>query len=127
MRKESAFIANWGPDVIVDFRPPSDEQLQHRYIKKKIGFNGAETNCGIAPHFRHPTDEQLQHRYIKKKGFNGAENCGIAHISGILLMNSYNADIFFSNYYYLKSVHFESIVVLGRNTNMASSYKCFGK
>ena len=31
-------------------------------------------------------------------GFNGAEtNCGIAHILGILLMNSYNIDIFFSN------------------------------
>ena len=30
-----------------------------------IGFNGAETNCGIqCTHFRHPTDEQLQHRYI---------------------------------------------------------------
>ena len=28
-------------------------------------------------------------------GFNGAEtNCGIAHILGILLMNSYNTDIF---------------------------------
>ena len=37
-------------------------------------------------------------------GFNGAEtNCGIAHILGILLMNSY----IFSNYYYLQSVHFE--------------------
>ena len=33
-------------------------------------------------------------------GFNGAEtNCGIAHILGILLMNSYNTDIFFNNYY----------------------------
>ena len=41
-------------------------------------------------------------------GFNGAEtNCGIAHILGILLMNSYNTDIVFSNYYHLKSVHFE--------------------
>ena len=41
-------------------------------------------------------------------GFNGAEtNCGIAHILGILLMNSYNTDIFFSNYYNLQSVHFE--------------------
>ena len=26
---------------------------------------------------------------------------------GILLMNSYNTDIFFSNYYNLQSVHFE--------------------
>ena len=25
-----------------------------------IGFNGAETNCGIAQSFRHPTDEQLR-------------------------------------------------------------------
>ena len=35
-------------------------------------------------------------------GFNGAEtNCRIAHILGILLMNSCNTDIFFSNYYHL--------------------------
>jgi len=41
-------------------------------------------------------------------GFNGAEtNCRIAHILGILLMNSYNTDIFFSNYYHLQSVRFE--------------------
>ena len=41
-------------------------------------------------------------------GFNGAEtNCGIAHILGILLMNGYNTDIIFSNYYNLQSVHFE--------------------
>ena len=41
-------------------------------------------------------------------GFNGAEtNCGIAHILGILLMNSCNTDIFFSNYYHLQSVRFE--------------------
>ena len=41
-------------------------------------------------------------------GFNGAEtNCGIAHIFGILLMNSYNTETFFSNYYNLQSVHFE--------------------
>ena len=40
--------------------------------------------------------------------FNGAEtNCRIAHILGILLMNSCNTDIFFSNYYNLQSVHFE--------------------
>ena len=40
--------------------------------------------------------------------FNGAEtNCGIAHILGILLMNSCNTEIFFSNYYHLQSVHFE--------------------
>ena len=38
-------------------------------------------------------------------GFNGAEtNCGIAHILGILLMNSCNTDIIFSNYYHLQSV-----------------------
>ena len=42
-------------------------------------------------------------------GFNGAEtNCRIAHILGILLMNSCNTDIFFSNYYHLQSVRFES-------------------
>ena len=41
-------------------------------------------------------------------GFNGAEtNCRIAHILGILLMNSCNTDIFFSNYYHLLSVRFE--------------------
>ena len=34
-------------------------------------------------------------------------NCGIAHILGILLMNSCNTDIFFSNYYHLQSVRFE--------------------
>ena len=40
--------------------------------------------------------------------FNGPENnCGIAYILGILLMNSYNTDIFFSNYYNLQSLHFE--------------------
>ena len=34
-------------------------------------------------------------------GFNEAEtNCGIAHILGILLMNSYNTDIICSNYYH---------------------------
>ena len=33
--------------------------------------------------------------------------CGIAHILCILLMNSYNTDIFFSKYYNLQSVHFE--------------------
>ena len=45
-------------------------------------------------------------------GFNGAEtNCGIGHILGILLMNSYNTDICFSNYYNLQSVHFELCVV----------------
>ena len=43
-----------------------------------------------------------------KIGFNGAEtNCRIAHILGILLMNSCNTDIFFSNYYHLQSVRFE--------------------
>ena len=41
-------------------------------------------------------------------GFNGAEtNCGIAHILGILLMNSCNTDIFLGNYYHLQSVRFE--------------------
>ena len=41
-------------------------------------------------------------------GFNGAEtNCGVAHILGILLMNSCNTDIFFSNYYHLQSARFE--------------------
>ena len=34
-------------------------------------------------------------RNLSMMGFNGAEtNCGIAHILGILLMNSYNTDIF---------------------------------
>ena len=43
-------------------------------------------------------------------GFNGAEtNCGIAHILGILLMNSCNTDIFLSNYYHLQSVRFEYV------------------
>ena len=42
--------------------------------------------------------------------FNEAEtNCGIAHILGILLMNSYNTDIICSNYYHFQSVHFEYI------------------
>ena len=46
-------------------------------------------------------------------GFNGAEtNCGIAHILGILLMNSCNTDIFFSNYYHLQSVRFELVILL---------------
>ena len=41
-------------------------------------------------------------------GFNGAEtSCRIAHILGILLMNSCYTDIFFSNYYHLQSVRFE--------------------
>ena len=39
---------------------------------------------------------------------NGAEtNCRIAHILGILLMNSCNTDIFSSNYYHLQSDRFE--------------------
>ena len=43
-------------------------------------------------------------------GFNGAEtNCRIAHILGILLINSCNTDIFFSNYYHLQSVRFELV------------------
>ena len=42
-------------------------------------------------------------------GFNGAETnyCRIAHVLGILLMNSCNTDIFSSNYYHLQSVRFE--------------------
>ena len=45
---------------------------------------------------------------ISRGGINGAEtNCGIAHILGILLMNSCNTDIFFSYYYHLQSVGFE--------------------
>ena len=36
----------------------------------------------------------------------------IAHILGILLMNSCNTDIFFSNYYHLQSVRFELIIQL---------------
>ena len=45
-------------------------------------------------------------------GFTGAKPnnyCGFAHILGILLMNSCNTDIFFSNYYnyILQSVDFE--------------------
>ena len=35
--------------------------------------------------------------------------CRIAHILGILLMNSCNTDIFFSNYYHLQSVRFEYV------------------
>ena len=43
-----------------------------------------------------------------KQVINGAEtDCRIAHILGILLMNSCNTDIFFSNYYHLQSVRFE--------------------
>ena len=43
-------------------------------------------------------------------GFNGAEtNCRIAHILGILLMNSCNTDIFFSNYFHLQSGRFECL------------------
>ena len=49
-------------------------------------------------------------------GFNGAEiNCRIAHILGILLMNSCNTDIFFSNYHHLQSVRFELLFCRGRN------------
>ena len=47
------------------------------HAKVTVGFNGAETNCGIA------------------------------HILGILLMRSCNTDTSFSNYYNLKSVRFE--------------------
>ena len=40
-------------------------------------------------------------------------NCGIAHILGILLTNSYDTQIYFliSNYYNLQSVHFELISI----------------
>ena len=42
---------------------------------------------------------------------NGAEtNCRIAHTLGILLMNSCNTNIFFSNYYHLQSVRFEFLL-----------------
>ena len=52
--------------------------------------------------------------------FNGAEtNCRIAHISGILLMNSCNTDIFFfNNYYHLQSVRFE----LGKHSLLVGLY-----
>ena len=51
---------------------------------------------------------QIEYHSELPRRFNGPEtNCGIAHILGILLMNSYNTDIFFSNYYNLQSVHFE--------------------
>ena len=50
-------------------------------------------------------------------GFNGAEtNCRIEHILGILLMNSSNTDIFFSNYYHLQSVRFEMNISILRHT-----------
>ena len=39
-------------------------------------------------------------------------NCRIAHILGVLLMNSCNTDIFFSNYYHWQSVRFEFVLVL---------------
>ena len=53
-------------------------------------------------------DNRTPKGHLKCFGFNGAEtNCGIAHILGILPMNSYNTNIFFSNYYNLQSVHFE--------------------
>ena len=35
--------------------------------------------------------------------------CRIAHILGILLMNSCNTDIFFSNHYHWQSVRFDLI------------------
>ena len=35
-------------------------------------------------------------------------NCGIPHILCMLLMNSCNTDMFFSNYYHWQSVRFES-------------------
>ena len=55
-------------------------------------------------------------------GFNGAEtNCRIAHILGILMMNSCNTDIFFSNYYHLQSVRFEYQSFL---TNIPSNLTC---
>ena len=55
-------------------------------------------------------------------GFNGAEsNCRIAHILGILLMNSCNTDIFFSNYYHLQSVCFEMSLIPSGNTTSTST------
>ena len=55
--------------------------------------------------------------FVLPSGLNGAEtNCGIAHILGILLMNSCNTDIFFSNHYHLQSVRFDlqnySIIII---------------
>ena len=63
-----------------------------------IGFNGAETNCGIA------------------------------HILDILLVNSCNTDIYiFSNYYNLQSVHFEYTYtydcVTGRSRNKLALFR----
>ena len=44
------------------------------------------------------------------KALGLCQSCGIAHILGILLMNSYNTDIFFSNYCNLHSVHLELFI-----------------
>ena len=49
-----------------------------------------------------------------------------AHILGILLMNSYNKDIFFSNYYNLQSVHFELQVILVSNVQINDEMRIFG-
>ena len=58
------------------------------------------------------------------QGFNGAEtNCRIAHILGILLVNSCNTDIFFGNYYHLQSVRFEAYFICMKYH--ASLYKYF--
>ena len=48
-------------------------------------------------------------------GFNAAEtNRGIAHILGILLMNSSNTDISFSNYYNLQSTEDMILALVGQ-------------
>ena len=64
-------------------------------------------------------------RYRKSTVSN--QNCGIAHILGILLMNSCNTDIFFSNSYHLQSVRFEYLLRQTAGVVRISWQACWSK
>ena len=79
-----------------------------RKFRVLVGLSGSETFSRLSRnrHLGPACFEKLIFEHVFP--FNGAEtNCRIAHILGILLMNSCNTDIFFSNYYHLQSVRFE--------------------
>ena len=64
-------------------------------------------------------------RYRKSTVSN--QNCGIAHILGILLMNSCNTDIFFNNSYHLQSVRFEYLLRQTAGVVRISWQACWSK
>ena len=75
------------------------QQLYHRFLALVLSLLKLPKTTSLIPEIARATGKLRN---------NGAEtNCRIAHILGILLMNSCNTDIFFSNYYHWQSVRFE--------------------